>query len=248
VTTGSGQIITAVYSDDGNGHPDTLLALAMPQDVYVNNGWNEFDMPLTLTPGYYWLALQAQAGIGLRYNNGGTGCYVSNSFGSMPDPFGIPDQYTTRLYSIYGNYCPDIGYLVTATVSPTVSSTPTNTQTFTVTPEFTQTYTPTITTTPTMSIPDPDDDAYAYPLPADDLIRFVCDISAASTDITITIYDFAGNFVKEVKETGSFNGKFISGTVDITRLRPGIYYYLIKAKQVSGGEQKIKIKKFIVKR
>jgi hypothetical protein len=193
------------------------------------------------------------SGISFRYANSAanSGMYFANSFGSYPDPFVDDPAYTTRSYVVYADFCPDAGYLVTATVTPTISPT------FTVTPIFSNTSTPTITSTATITmtatfaVVAPDDDAYAFPMPAADNIKFVYFLNEAASEVTVNIFDFAGNFINMNPAVKQFNvsaGISMTQPVDIKRLRPGIYYYLIKAKTPDGREIKIKIKKFIVKR
>jgi len=240
VASGSGMIITGIYSDNA-GQPESLVTFSMPQDSVI--GWNTVDIVTHLPAGHYWLAVEAQFGVALYYTDtsmttGEGSVRVGNTFGTMPDPFGSGTAQADRVWSIYADFCPDIGYLVTATGTPTI------TETYTVSP--------TSTVTPTAmppGIPTPDDQAYVYPMPAfGNNVHFVFILSQPAVEVTIDIFDFAGNLVREEKEPGTFTvGANSSLPVDLRRLRTGIYFYLIKTRTVSGDGDKIPVKKFIVK-
>ncbi len=235
--TGSGMMISAVYSDQG-GKPDSLLALSIPKDIYVNSGWNDMELSVSLPAGNYWLAFQTGIGVNLRYNPTGSAVNITNPLGLMPDPFGMTGAPDARSWSIYAEFCPDAGYLVTATVTPTI------TETATVTPYLS----PTVTATQTPpGPPNPEQgDSYVYPMPASDSMTLVYGLSE-NAEITVHVFDFAGNLVREYKGSG-VNSPVNSLPMDVSRLRSGIYYYMIKAKTASGAEQKFKINKFIVRR
>jgi len=244
VESGVGKIMAAIYTDVLN-KPDTLYYPCSPIDCTI--GWNEFDVPLIhLNKGYYWLALQAEAGIQIRYVSdmpSGSGVSTTNIFGTFPDPFG-ECSLLTRLWTIYAEFCPDAGYLVTATITPTITETSTVTLTYTITPAISST--PTIT--PTLegpSIPKKGQ-AYAYPLPAKDNITFVYSLNEEA-DVAVFIFDFAGNLVKKIECYGKAD-ELNKCTASVLKLTPGVYYYLIKAKTKSGVDIKYKLNKFIIKR
>jgi hypothetical protein len=247
VASGSGQIVTGIYTDAG-GQPDSLVVPCIPQ--YCTTGWNAINIPggVHLTPGNYWLAWEAQAGIGIDYNTApdGSGMAVSNSFGTFPDPFGQPSSQT-RSWSIYTEFCADLGYLVTATFSPTITMTYTITLTPTQTPILSITPTPSITTTPVPALEQPaTNDSYVFPVPATANITFVYSLSEQA-NVTIDVFDFAGNLAHKFYCTG--NASATNTTQEnISGLSPGIYYYIIKAKTVSGTEIKFKANKFLVVR
>lgn len=256
VETGSsnGQIVAAVYTDL-NGHPDTLLIPTSPQSRVI--GWNTIELPATsLEKAVYWIMIQAQTGVRLYYYNStsGSGATLTNGFGILPDPI-TGDALTTRIYSVYADFCPDLGYLVTATATPTATETATNTPTFTATSIYTPTFTPSVTQTATRVIPMPDDDSYTFPLPADASMQFVFILGEDATEASITVFDFAGNLVRignqdSIQHLTAITAgvPVLTQQVDVSRLRPGIYYYLIKAKSAAGTDIKMKVKKFIIKR
>ena len=244
VGSGSGKIMAAIYTDSLDS-PDTLLYPCIPKDCAT--GWNEFTIPLVhLNAGYYWLALQAESGIQIGYKAGmplGSGVSTSNIFGTFPDPFGECSKLT-RLWSIYAEFCPDSGYLVTATITPTITQTSTVTLTHTNTPLVL----PTSTITPTPKGPEPpkEGQVYAYPVPAKDKLTFICSLEE-NADVKAYIFDFAGNLVKQYEFKGIISdvNKF---DVDVSKLSAGVYYYIIKAKTESGREIKFKTNKFLIKR
>jgi hypothetical protein len=244
VESGSGMIMAGIYTDL-SGQPDTLYYPCVPQECMP--GWNEFNISfLHLNAGYYWIAIQAQSGIRIGYTSGapsGAGVSTSNIFGTFPDPFGDATPLT-RLWSVYAKFCPDVGYLVTATITPT------NTQTFTITPTPTNTLlltvTPTVTFTPEGPPVPKEGQAYVYPLPADSKITFVYSLTEDAS-VTIYVFDFAGNLIKEIKHDG-INSNINKCEIETSKLSSGVYYYLIKAKTVSGKEIKFKLNKFIIKR
>lgn len=250
ISAGVGNFVMGIYSDL-LGHPNNLLMATTPQ-VIVAGAWNTIEIPFNVfEPGSYWIVFQASgSGIYFRYQNSAadSGMYISNMYGSFPDPFVDTPSYTSRAFAAYANFCPETGSLITATITPTITETQTYSPTVTATPQFTSSMTPTITMTPTIAYANPDDDAYAFPLPASGTLSFCYNLAEAATEVAISIYDFAGNYVMTHTEPSGISGKNISQVVDVSRLRPGIYYYLIKAKGVSGSDMKIKVKKFIIKR
>jgi len=237
------EIMVGIYTDAA-GQPDSLVVPSWPQEVSA--GWNEIDIPtIFMAKGFYWLAVQGQTAVSIFYTPGGAtdGVATSNIFGTLPDPFGsISNQ--ARQWSLYADFCADAGYLVTATVTPT--TTPTYTVTPVVSPTATQTSTPTPTATQQpMPTPAPND-SYVYPLPAEDEANFVFGLSEAA-DVTVSIFDFAGNLVAEKTGAGTVSS-INTITVDTSRLSTGIYYYIITAVPSGGTPVRLKVNKFIIKR
>jgi hypothetical protein len=141
----SGNYRLAVYADNA-GQPGALLSQAGP--FVATLGWNTQPMPsVHLAAGTYWLAFQAAPNLQVAFSTGTSGIEAYRSgtgFTAFSDPFGTATSGNT-LWSIYASFCPDLGYLVTATATP--SSTPTCTPIFSATPSWT----PTSTATPTFS-------------------------------------------------------------------------------------------------
>jgi hypothetical protein len=214
-------------------------------------------------PGYYWLVVQATNGVFISYTNtAGESNYGANPSEFFPDPFGVVTPQN-RIYCIYADFCASIGYLVTATVTPTFTVTGTITPTYTITPTSTatgtatltctatfassSTFTPTITYTPTPSLDEPGSkDSYVYPMPASDSLTLVYSLDEPAA-VAINIFDFAGNRVKEIS-TNAVNSKTNKETIDVKSLKAGIYYYIIKANTSSGNTVKYKVNKFIIKK
>jgi len=240
VAGGSGQITAAIYTDAG-GQPNSLVVFCSPQNC--TTGWNTLTIPggVHLPSGVYWLAWEAQVNVGINYTGDtNAGVVISNTFGGFPDPFG-PATTENRMWSIYTQFCPDLGYLVTATNTPTITQTSTQTPIVTITP------TPSITSTPIPGLQQPpSNDSYVFPVPANSTITFVFSLSEQA-DVTIDVFDFAGNLVHKFECQGQATA---TNTVqeDISRFSTGIYYYLIRAKTASGTQVKFKTNKFLVAR
>jgi hypothetical protein len=249
VSSGSGMIMAAIYSDNSDA-PDSLIVPSAP--ITCSPGWNVVSIPvMPLSAGFYWLAVEAQTGIGVYYTDSlpGEGAVIANTFGTLPDPFGSGYSQQSREWSIYANFCPNSGYLITATITPTITQTWTVSPTYTVTPIESPTPTYTTTPTPVASLDIPaNDDSYVYPMPASSSISFVFSLNETAS-VTINIFDFAGNLVKTVSgsNVAASNIAEITG-VNISRFSRGVYYYLIKAVTASGKEIKYKINKFIVQK
>jgi len=190
----------------------------------------------------------------------------------LPNPGDSPNNPVTeinmagRKVFIGGNFSalsnlPYIGYAqiecpvsaYTATITPTITVTLTVTPTITLTSTITQTLTPDLTLTvqaiasATPETPYPDaNDSYVFPQPAQEAATFVYALDATS-QVTITIYDFSGGIVKSASFSGTANRRN-KAVVDVSSLRAGPYFYMIKVKPASGPEKKYNLSKFYVKR
>ncbi|MEM2098511.1 MAG: choice-of-anchor R domain-containing protein [Candidatus Bathyarchaeia archaeon] len=91
VATPAGNIMTAIYADS-SGSPGALLAYSNPTAAV--SGWNDLtlNMPVAVTGGTtYWLAFNNDDDNVDTYRDpNGSHVYVSQTFGSFPDPFGTP--------------------------------------------------------------------------------------------------------------------------------------------------------------
>lgn len=113
----SNDVRALIYSDNG-GEPDALLAY---KELYITAvypaGWNdfEFDVPVSLSAGYYWLAIQFEASGFTYYYAGSGGTSAVNTgatWGTGPtDPFGTHIDLTL-LYSVYATYTEAAAYFV----------------------------------------------------------------------------------------------------------------------------------------
>jgi uncharacterized delta-60 repeat protein len=238
VSSGAGNAIMAgIYTDSG-GKPGTLLVPTLPQ--ICTNGWNTINISAApMIAGVYWLAVEAQYGVNMVYAPGNSGdtYSIGNTFGTCPDPFGSSPNPLSEVRAIYADFCPDLGYLVTATVTPTAQPTGTITPTATIAPA---------------GLPAPDaGDSYVYPLPASVQANFAFNLSEQA-DVTISIFDFAGNFVCKKLFTNQpaapIGALPDSVAVDVSHFSTGIYFYIIKAKGVSGNDIKYNVNKFIVRK
>lgn len=100
----------AIYDDDGGvpSKPGALLAQSAIVSL-VPNGTTTATVPsITLTANAtYWLAVKTDDSTVSRPYNGGNkaSCFVSSSFGFMPDPFSAPGCfYDNNQYAIFANY------------------------------------------------------------------------------------------------------------------------------------------------
>ncbi|MGD0566098.1 MAG: T9SS type A sorting domain-containing protein [Candidatus Goldiibacteriota bacterium] len=88
--------------------------------------------------------------------------------------------------------------------------------------------------------------AYAYPEPASDYVNIVYSLTAQS-NVTINIYNFANTLVGQ-NQTLESPDNSVTTKVDVSRLKPGVYFYEVVAKALNGGETRFKPNKFMVKR
>ncbi|MEM3378188.1 MAG: hypothetical protein QXV09_00215 [Candidatus Bathyarchaeia archaeon] len=91
VATPSGNIMTAIYADS-SGTPGALLAYS--NSTAATAGWNDLTLntPVTVTAGTtYWLGFNNDNDNLDTYRDpNGTHVYVSQTYGSFPNPFGTP--------------------------------------------------------------------------------------------------------------------------------------------------------------
>jgi|GEM_PF-3247809 hypothetical protein len=87
---------------------------------------------------------------------------------------------------------------------------------------------------------------YAYPQPASDSINIVYSLSAQS-NVTIYIYNFANNLVGKSQTLESPDNSVVTN-INVSRLKPGVYFYQVVAKAVNGSETRYTPEKFMVKR
>jgi len=113
----------AIYSDNGNNAPGTLLGESNSK-VLTANSWNTMllsNVTITATTKY-WLAFTLDGGatqIGRGSGTGNTASIVPSTYGTWPTSFGFPPSQTeTKPYAIYMTY-------TGATATPTNTPTPT---------------------------------------------------------------------------------------------------------------------------
>jgi len=91
VATPVGNIMTAIYADS-SGSPGALLAYS--NSTPAVSGWNDLTLnsPVSVTAGTtYWLGFNNDDDNLDTYRDAnGTHVYVSQTYGSFPDPFGTP--------------------------------------------------------------------------------------------------------------------------------------------------------------
>ncbi|MCX8093629.1 MAG: IPT/TIG domain-containing protein, partial [Candidatus Goldbacteria bacterium] len=139
----------------------------------------------------------------------------------------------------------------TFTASATFSNSPTITQTSTSTPTntmtMTATITETVTITPTAIVKEVAlGSSFCWPQPARDELNIVYGLNIPAF-ITIYIYNAAGTYIANINHNGT-NSNTNTVKIDVSKFSPGIYYYIIKAKTIDGGEIKFKVNKFIIER
>ncbi len=112
VATPAGNIMTAIYADSG-GSPGALLAYSNITAAVL--GWNDLTLntPVNVTGGTtYWLAFNNDDDNVDTYRDpNGTHVYVTQTFGSFPDPFGTPTgtrPFTQHMRVTYASTPPPI--------------------------------------------------------------------------------------------------------------------------------------------
>ncbi|MEM2080687.1 MAG: choice-of-anchor R domain-containing protein [Candidatus Bathyarchaeia archaeon] len=112
VATPAGNIMTAIYADSA-GAPGALLAYS--NSTAATSGWNDLTLntPVNVTAGTtYWLGFNNDDdNIDTYRDPNGTHVYVSQTYGSFPDPFGAPEgtrPFTQHMRVIYATTPPPI--------------------------------------------------------------------------------------------------------------------------------------------
>jgi hypothetical protein len=109
-TSGTGQFRLAIYSDNASvTAPATLIVDSGAVSTTVSPGWNTATItPLTLSSGYYWLALQESAGVNIYYNSSAAVPmpYIYQTFGAFPVTYAGSAPCTCSAFSMYATYCP----------------------------------------------------------------------------------------------------------------------------------------------
>jgi hypothetical protein len=119
---------------------------------------------------------------------------------------------------------------------------------------YTPTVTPGVNPAPAVSptataVPLPaaaDGASYVYPQPANNTAHFVYSTDEAG-DAEISVYNLAAKLSAKAGGTAVRSGANRLD-LDITSFAPGVYYYLIKVRTVSGRDIKLKTGKFIVQK
>lgn len=141
----------------------------------------------------------------------------------------------------------------THTVSPTSTDTPiasaTHTGTATGTATRTVTCTGTVSLTPTVTptggyAQAPAGESYVYPQPAADVLNIIYSIDSTA-DVMIYVYNAAGMPVADFINT-SMPGGSNKAVLDISGFARGVYYYVIRTKDLSGKTVNFKPDKFLV--
>lgn len=92
VATPAGNIMTAIYADS-SGSPGALLAYST--STAAVSGWNDLTLntPVAVTAGTtYWLAFNNDDDNVDTYRDpNGAHVYITQTYGSYPDPFGTPE-------------------------------------------------------------------------------------------------------------------------------------------------------------
>jgi len=103
----SGNAIGGIYSDNA-GVPDKLLVTSSPVIIDSTGGWYDFtfESPITLEPGYYWLAVLCDKRFNYFVESGEANQLARNAdeyADGFSDVFGTPDYFNYEM-SIYGSY------------------------------------------------------------------------------------------------------------------------------------------------
>jgi hypothetical protein len=92
VATLAGNIMTAIYADS-SGSPGALLASS--SSAAAVSGWNDLtlNIPVSVTAGTtYWLCFNNDDdNIDTYRDPDGSHVYITQTYGSFPDPFGTPE-------------------------------------------------------------------------------------------------------------------------------------------------------------
>ena len=112
VATPAGNIMTAIYADS-SGNPGALLASSNSTAAVL--GWNNLTLntPVSVTAGTtYWLGFNNDdENLDTYRDPNGTHVYVSQTYGSFPNPFGTPDgtrPFTQHMRVTYASTPPPV--------------------------------------------------------------------------------------------------------------------------------------------
>ena len=196
-SSGTTLVQAAIYSD--NSGPNTVLVSSTAQPIASSTGWNNLAIPSTpLSPGTYWIALQANGVLDIYVNtSGGRGFHsytagVSFTSGSClsPMPSGAADSNNYSFYAVVcGLPTPTATVSMTPTMSPTPSVTLSSTATASPTPSLTKTFTPTITPTPTITLTPTITPTWACP--GSGTNGYLSDPASTSDDATLNFTHFS---------------------------------------------------------
>ncbi len=105
---GTGNLLLAVYNDNGSGKPGTRLGVTESTSINGSAGWQtvELTSPVDVAEGQtIWLAWVFSNNPGIRYTTGSPGRAASGVgwSGGMPGSFGSSTT-SSYIYSIYANY------------------------------------------------------------------------------------------------------------------------------------------------
>ena len=99
----------AMIYEDSNNMPSNLIRVS--EEKHCNEGWKwynfSFSPAIILNPGDYWLTVWSDVNwYILKYDSGGFHAYKNVTYGTAPNPFGLPDGNGNWKLSIYATYIP----------------------------------------------------------------------------------------------------------------------------------------------
>jgi parallel beta-helix repeat protein len=107
-STGSGNVLMAIYADDGSGNPTTLLGTTAATAVTTAAGWQKINLisPVTVTAGQkVWIACVLENAVSVFYQNGSTprAASTNNYATGMTNPWGAVTfaNYDLSIYCTY---------------------------------------------------------------------------------------------------------------------------------------------------
>jgi methionine-rich copper-binding protein CopC len=113
----------------------------------------------------------------------------------------------------------------------------------TVGPTSVPTAGPTIAPTPVLTNAAP----ICYPQPAANKLTFAYKLNSAGSSAKIYVYNLSGAQVADFDGT-AYAGTNIVYVPDISKMAPGIYFYVIRIVEADGSVTKLKLSKFVVGR
>lgn len=155
----------------------------------------------------------------------------------------------------YYNCAPTATPTIPLTFTPTDTPTPSNTPTVTSTgtPSETPTYTPTNTPTPlpcppgyTGPQPPGPGECFTYPAPAfGSVVHFVYYMREPGT-VRVLVRNERADLVAQISQTQGCGVQ--ESTLELDRFAAGVYFYQVRITYDSGGQEKLKLDKFLVQR